>query len=222
MRIVTALLAVITATLVAHPAAAGGGDSTMESIVWAEWVGDDEVSSIDAYSMVVLKSNTRRSVEYEVTRWTYIPLGYYRVPDGDGGKKDVVVYNFRGPINWLLWAAASRLAGGDSRGDTMASPWCYALFAPNSLVRFRLIGNLKLVLGTRTDYILYDTESTEAGIMFTPQVGLDFSGGTFGDTNSYSGISGSVGVRSRWGLDGDSDSGELVFVARVWGIPFTR
>jgi hypothetical protein len=85
-----------------------------------------------------------------------------------------------------------------------------------------MIGNLKLVLGTRTDYILYSIESADAGIMFTPQVGLDFSGGTFGDSNAYSGISVTVGVRNWWGFDGESDSGDIVVGARLWGIPFSR
>lgn len=224
MRVLASVIAIFAVVLGAHSAVADSGDDTMMSVIWGEWIGGGEFATIDAYSMVVLKSDSNRTFEYEVAPWTFVPLVYYRLPDGDGGEKDVINYNFRGPINWLAWAASSKLAGVDRHNDNeiMASPWCYALLAPNSLLRFRLHGNLKLVIGTRTDFLLYRTASTERGIMFTPQIGIDFSGGKYGDSNAYSGISVSVGLRNWWSFDGDNKSGGIAISARLWGIPFTH
>lgn len=224
MRVTISILVTIVTLILAHSAAADTGDDTMTSVIWAEWVSDGDLTTIDAFSWVKLKSNSKLSVEYEVPTMTLIPLVYYRLPDGDGGEKDVLNYNFRGPINWLAWEASSKLAGGEQHGDgwVLGSPWCYALFAPNFLVRYRLIGNLKLVVGTRTDYLLYRTSSTERGIMFTPQIGFDFSGGQYGDPNAYSGISVALGWRNWWNFDGECNSDEITLSARLWGIPFTH
>ncbi len=223
MRVATIVLATVAVALFAQTALANSTDSTMDSVIWGEWVGDGNLATADAYGRLVLNTNDSQSIEYEVTPWTFVPLVYFRLPDGDGGEKDVLNYNFRAPINWLSWAAASKLAGVDRHNDdvVITSPWCYGLFAPNFLVRYRLIGNLKLVLGTRTDYLLYRTSSTERGIMFTPQIGFDFSGGKYGDSNAYSGISVSLGLRNWWSFDGNSESGEIAISARLWGIPFT-
>lgn|GEM_PF-5640061 len=217
-------MVVLLSGLVVQGAGAESGGDTMSTIGWARWVGDEDLMTFDVFELVCLEANSSRSVEYEVSPWTVVPLVYYRLPDGEGGEKDVLNYNFRGAVNFLAGGLSNKLNGGDwTDGDAGAgSAWRYALFAPDFRVRFRLVGNLKLMAGTRTDYFLYRTSDTERGILFTPFIGLDFSGGDYGASEGYGGLSVSVGLRNWLSFDGDNRSGELAVFASLRGLPVTN
>lgn len=193
----------------------------MGSIIWAEWCGDADFASIDAFGISAILASADRSRQYEVRPATIVPLLYHRVPSGEG-ERDIVNLNARPAVDLLAWLLAAKLARVPwyAGAEVLRSSWCHALFASNFLVRQRLVGDLKLVVGTRTDYLLYRTGPTERGILFTPQAGLDFSGGRFRDGDAYAGVSVTVGLRNWWSFDGDNDSGDVVLAARVWGIPF--
>lgn len=223
MRVIFHILTLMALVSVAQPAQANAADGTMVSVLWARWGADEDLMTFDVFESLLVESNPARSIEFEVSPWTGVPLVYYRLPDGEGGEKDVLTYNFRAPVNLLAAALTAKLGGHSWRdlAQLQDSPWRFVLFAPDCRARFRLVGNLKLMVGTRTDYMLYRTADTERGILFTPQIGLDFSGGDYGAREGYGGISVSVGYRNWWNFDGDSRSGGLAVFVRVWGMPVT-
>lgn len=202
--------------------AAGGRDS-MSSLILAQGSMGGEVISFDLLEYVAFETPANRGWEYEISSFSFIPLVFMQEPGTEGVENYVGTYNFRGLINSLfcVLAAPESKGGFYDTAEVMESPWRYALFAPNCRFRVRLAGGLKLLLATRTDYMLYRSGGTERGIIFTPQIGLDLSGGRFGGQAGYGGISVSLGYRNWWKFDSENRSEGLTILVRLWGIPDT-
>ena len=185
---------------------------------WFSWVGMGDVGTFDAAEVLVIESLHEGRVEYEISQMTFVPLVFPTVVNEKGENERVVYYNFRGLANGLAWGLSSVFAGAgfSEVEEIFDSHWPYVLFAPNCRARVRLSGDLKLVLGTRTDYVLYRTVNSDRGIVFTPHVGLSRTTGEFGE-GDYSGFSVSVGYRKMWNFDGESSSGELALFVSLWG-----
>jgi hypothetical protein len=117
-------------------------------------------------------------------------------------------YSFRLPVN-LLSLAIDELATHYLLGSSTSaikSPLRYPLFAPNSAVGLRLYSHLKLTVATNTEYVFYRLHNGERGVLFVPQIGLEWSGDK--DDYDYGGIILTVGKSEFWNFDGpDRDYG---------------
>jgi hypothetical protein len=181
------------------------------------------LNTFDSGELILVESIHGSSVEYEISPLSIVPLAFPGAVNSDGSEEKPTFYNFRGVANGLAWCLSAVLADAKVTNvrKVLDSPWHYALFAPDCRVRMRIAGNLKFLLGTRTDYLLYRSATTERGIAFTPHIGLDLSGGDYGGSHGYGGLSVSVGYRSWLNLDGDANSGELALLVALWGYPDT-
>ncbi len=185
---------------------------------WFSWVGLGDLGTFDAAEVIVIESLHEGRVEYEISPMTFVPLVFPSAINENGENERVVYYNFRGVANGLAWGLSSIFAGAGLSDveEILESPWHYALFSPNCRARVQLSGDLKLVLGTRTDYVLYRTVNSDRGIVFTPHVGLSRTTGEFGE-DSYGGFSVSLGYRKVWNFDGETRSGEIALLVTLWG-----
>jgi hypothetical protein len=221
MRIeVVTITFIMILTLCGNVVAGSGRDITPSGLV-PRWSIGSGFQTLDLLEPMVLESPADRGWVYEISPFTFFPFLYLQVPDEEGGEKYTMVYNFRGVINSLMWAltAVSADAGLLEPAKVMESPWRYVLFAPDCRVRIRLVGNLNLLLATRTDYSLFRTEEADRGILFTPHIGLDLSSENFYGPASEGGISISVGYRNWWSFDSVNRSGGLAVFVRFWGFP---
>ena len=179
------------------------------TLIWYRGGFSDQTRSHDIFEWVTSVPLGAGTFLYE--RSPIVPVSLLeldRPVDEEGGA--TTYYSFRGPLCLLTQAVDAGISG---RGLTELSPapeprwWRLLLHAHNSSVKWRLARSLRLNLGTRTDLLPLRIHGDDQGLLFTPQLGLEWVGLSDGFENDAVPLTNrlhlGVGYANWWSFEGN-------------------
>lgn len=220
-RIAVVLFIVAVAAPIAMADVAGPAPIRHEpTIVWYRGGFAPDARFDDVFEAIVASRIGESSFVYEYPTLVVAPLVQLAwSQDGDGR---VTYYSFRALL-CLGATAIDNLIGGKGfwPPPEVADPrwWTVLLHAPNSSFKYRLSRGLRLSLTTRTDLLPLRIHGGDQGILFTPQIGLEWVGLSSGFEHERIPLTNrlhvGVGYANWWSFEGRGRTPGWTFVVGV-------
>ena len=171
---------VILATAIGGPCRADAKQPIIHepTIYWYRGAFSGDTTTHDGVEFVNASRLGHGAFVYEYPVLSVIPLVQLDwVRDDEGA---VNYYNFRAPISFLADRLDAALGGHGFWGfDRFGDPptWFGVLLrAPNSSIKLRLSRGLRLAFTSRTDILPLHINGDDQGILYTPQLALEWVG----------------------------------------------
>jgi hypothetical protein len=178
------------------------------TIVWYRGVFSGETTSTDSFELIASVRIGESAFLYEYSPFILIPvlqLDWRREEDGSS----IEYYNFRSPLCLLTQMIDAKI---DGRGILAVMPagefrwWRALLHAHNSSLKWCLSRGWRLNLSTRTDLLPFRVHGDDQGILFTPQLALEWVGLSDGFENDALPLTNrlhvGVGYANWWSFEG--------------------
>lgn len=178
---------------------------TDERGVMFYWSQYKDMGAVGLYEYTLLTFHKDSAIE--------IGTPYFSINAAQTGSE--WLYSFKGPQLLLSYHVARGLTSltYDDSTRYYETPYRYILSLPNMFIHYKLYKNLKLIVGTDTEYLFYRTHHGRRGILFYPYVGINISGGYH---TYWNGISFYVGHAHFLNFDSGNPHPQLLFGISVF------